>query len=147
MGDRAYFYVTVGVDDAESEAGEAILGIYFNGPEEKGTRSARYVEEGMNYGGCSFLEEWAAAGFLCRGGQEGGCEYGPSEFCTREGALYEIDRGRNGGYVVDFDVDTQLPDPADVGRITECLQMFKLTEEEMEKTPMERLAACAEPAS
>lgn len=145
MGDRCYFTVYVRAVDAQSEDGRAVLGNYdFETPSEKDGPVWTFSGDGMNYGGVDFLEEWAQTGFPCTGWQEGGSDYGPSNFCTWKGVLSEAFTGSETGFVIGFDSDGE-PDESDVSLVRDFLRTDKMVDEEMRKGPLELLADCGEP--
>ena len=151
MGDRCYFSVSVMREDAESEAGLAILEDVGDEAPERDGDVLRYSDGNMNYGGSDFLEAWADAGFICEGSQEGGGSYGPSSFITTGGkitidgteyeGLFEAYTGKQGwGYVVGFDA-SGAPSASDISIVKGFILLRKEVEERMTRTPIEWLAA------
>jgi hypothetical protein len=144
LGDRCYFSVYVRAVDAQSEEGRAVLGNYgFETPQEDGPVWV-FCDASMNYGGTEFLAEWVQTGFPCTGHQEGGSQYGPSNFCTWEGVLSEALTGSETGFVIGFSSDGE-PDESDVSMVRDFLRTDKMVDEEMRKGPLELLADCGEP--
>ena len=143
MGDRCYFRVWVRADDAASEEGAEILAGSGLEQEEKDGNLEVWVDDQMNYGGCDFLDHWSEAGFACEGYQEGGDDYSPSSFFSREGALYEADtaKGERGGFVITFDLETGEPSADDLAAVNAFILGGRENEKEMRRGPLEKLAA------
>jgi hypothetical protein len=147
MGDRCYFRVWVRSVDAASEEGAKILADSGLEKEDRAGNLEVWVDDQMNYGGCDFLEHWSEAGFACEGYQEGGDDYSPSSFFSREGALFEVDTAKgwvvssSERFVIDFDRETGEPSVDDLAAVKAFILGCQENEKEMRRGPLERLAA------